>query len=233
MTDILKKAATTVDPAQRKQLYAQANDLIKQHVPMVPVAHGGSATAFKADVKGAHSSPLTNEAFAVMDPGGRKQLVWIQNGEPGGIYCADETDGESLRVCEQIGEALLSYKIGGTDVEAGLAALPKSNADLTEWTFTLRDGAKFSDGTAGDRQGCGGHLRSPVGRQESAAQGPHRRLHLLPGVVRGLPEHAVVAFPASSRQPREGWRERRSIHGVFVRRVAFRKNPIVKSKKTS
>jgi peptide/nickel transport system substrate-binding protein len=147
ITAQLKKGATTVDPTERKKVYAQANDLIKQHVPMVPIAHGGSATAFKADVKGAHSSPLTDEQFSVMDPAGRKQLVFIQNGEPGGIYCADETDGESIRVCDQIGEALLSYKIGGTDVEAGLAALPKTNADLTEWTFTLRDGAKFSDGT--------------------------------------------------------------------------------------
>jgi peptide/nickel transport system substrate-binding protein len=147
LVEVLNKAATTVDPAARKTLYAQANDLVKQHVPVVPIAHGGSATVFKADVKGAHASPLTNEYFAVVDPAGRPQLVWSQNAEPGGIYCADETDGESLRVCEQIGEALLSYKIGGTDVEAGLADMPKSNADLTEWTFTLRKDAKFSDGT--------------------------------------------------------------------------------------
>ena len=45
--------------------------LIRQHVPMVPIAHGGSATAFKADVEGAHSSPLGNEEFAVMKPGDR------------------------------------------------------------------------------------------------------------------------------------------------------------------
>ncbi len=49
---------------QRKQLYDEANDLVKQHVPMMPVAHGGSATAFKADVEGAHASPLTHESFA-------------------------------------------------------------------------------------------------------------------------------------------------------------------------
>jgi peptide/nickel transport system substrate-binding protein len=147
LTALLKKAGSTVDPAERKKLYAQANALVKQHVPMVPIAHGGSATAFKADVKGAHASPLTNEYFAAMDPGGRKQLVWSQNAEPGGIYCADETDGESLRVCEQISEALLSFKVGSVEVEPGLADMPKSNADLTEWTFTLRKGAKFSDGT--------------------------------------------------------------------------------------
>ena len=48
---------------------------------------------------------------------GQDQFIWIQNGEPIGLYCADETDGEALRVCEQIGESLLAYKINGTEVE--------------------------------------------------------------------------------------------------------------------
>ncbi len=34
---------------------------------MIPVAHGGSGVAFKADVEGAHASPLSNEIFSVMD----------------------------------------------------------------------------------------------------------------------------------------------------------------------
>ena len=50
---------------------------------------------------------------------GQDQFVFVQNGEPGGLYCADESDGESLRVCEQIGESLLSYKVNGTEVRAG------------------------------------------------------------------------------------------------------------------
>lgn len=149
---VLKKAASLADQAERNKLYAEANNLIKQHVPMVPVAHGGSATAFKADVSGAHASPLGNEHFASMDPGGRDTLVWMQNGEPAGLYCADETDGEALRVCEQINEALLSYEIGGTAVQPGLAESYQANADLTEWTFKLRPGVKFHDGSALDSQ---------------------------------------------------------------------------------
>ena len=43
--------------------------LIKQHVPMVPSPTAARPTAFKADVAGAHSSPLGNELFAVMKPG--------------------------------------------------------------------------------------------------------------------------------------------------------------------
>jgi peptide/nickel transport system substrate-binding protein len=76
--EVLKEAASLSDQDERNELYTEANNLIRQHVPMVPVAHGGSATAFKADVTGAHSSPLSNEVFSVVDPGGRDTLVWMQ-----------------------------------------------------------------------------------------------------------------------------------------------------------
>jgi ABC-type transport system substrate-binding protein len=148
--DALSKAASLADPAERNKIYAEANGLIKKHVPMIPVAHGGSATAFRADVTGAHSSPLSNEIFSVMKAGSRDKLVWMQNAEPLSLYCADEEDGESLRACEQINESLLSYKIGGTAVEPSLAEKYEANADLTEWTFHLRQGVKFHDGSALD-----------------------------------------------------------------------------------
>ncbi len=56
----------------------------------------------------------------------------------------------SLRACEQINEALLSYEVGGTAVQPGLAESYEANADLTEWTFKLRPGVKFHDGSALD-----------------------------------------------------------------------------------
>jgi ABC-type transport system substrate-binding protein len=74
-------------------------------------------------------------------------FVWMQNAEPLSLYCADETDGESLRACEQLFDPLLSYTIGGTEVEPNLAELPEANDDLTEWTVTLKPGVQFSDGT--------------------------------------------------------------------------------------
>ena len=148
--DTLDQAAQIPDADTRLELYEEATALIKQHVPMVPVAHGGSGTAFRADVTNAQASPLGNEYFAVMDPGGRDTLVWMQNAEPIGLYCADETDGESLRACEQINESLLSYEVGGTAVGPGLAESWESNADGTVWTFNLRSGVTFHDGSAFD-----------------------------------------------------------------------------------
>lgn len=145
----LEAAAALSDAAERTPIYAEANELIKQHVPMIPVAHGGSATAFQAACEGAHSSPLTREKMAVIDCGG-DTLVWMQNGEPISLYCADETDGETFRACEQINEALLSYEVGTTNVEPALAETYSANDDLTEWTFNLRPGVLFHDGSTLD-----------------------------------------------------------------------------------
>ena len=85
----------------------------------------------------------------MIDSGG-DTLVWMQNAEPISLYCADETDGETCRACEQINEALLSYKVGGTEVEPALAEKYVANDDLTEWTFNLREGVKFHDGSDSD-----------------------------------------------------------------------------------
>jgi len=143
ITTPLRAAAQIADPAARLALYVEANQAIKDNVPMIPVAHGASATAFKATVEGAHASPLGNEMFRVMQIPGQDTLVWMQNAEPIGLYCADETDGESLRACEQINESLLAFQVGGTAVEPSLAESYEANEDGTEWTFTLRSGRHF------------------------------------------------------------------------------------------
>ncbi len=148
--EVLADAASLAEQDARDELYSEAADLIMQHAPMIPIAHGGSGVAYKAEVEGAHSSPLSNEQFAAMSLEGADQFVWMQNAEPLGLYCADETDGESLRACEQINESLLSYEVGGVETQPGLAEEFESNDDLTEWTFTLREGVTFHDGSALD-----------------------------------------------------------------------------------
>jgi peptide/nickel transport system substrate-binding protein len=150
ITEPLQTGASSVEDADRQAAYEEANNAIRTHVPMIPVAHGGSGTAWRADNEGAHSSPLGNEAMAVIGPGSDDQLVWMQNAEPGGLYCADETDGESLRVCEQVMEALYAYEIGGTAAIPALAEECVPNEALDEWTCTLRQGVTFHDGATFD-----------------------------------------------------------------------------------
>ena len=56
------------------------------------------------------------------------------------------SDGESFRITEQIFEGLVSLKPGTTIVRAGLASKWGSK-NGKDWTFTLRHGVKFHDGT--------------------------------------------------------------------------------------
>ncbi|MBC7813193.1 MAG: peptide ABC transporter substrate-binding protein [Burkholderiales bacterium] len=150
ITDPLSRAGQLADPDERYPIYVEANTAIRDLVPMVPIAHGASATAFSADIAGAHASPLGNEAFSVMEDPDDDDIIWMQNGEPAGIYCADESDGESLRVCEQIMEPLLAYEVAGTAVVPALASEYTANENGTEWTFTLREGVTFHDGSTLD-----------------------------------------------------------------------------------
>ncbi len=150
LVDAITRGGQSSVDAEREAAYAEANDLIRANVPAAIIAHGGSATAFKADVTGAHSSPLSNELFSVMQAGDRDTLSWMQNAEPLSIYCADETDGETLRACEQIKESLYAYSVGSTATEPALATGCTANEDLTVWTCTLREGVTFHDGSALD-----------------------------------------------------------------------------------
>jgi peptide/nickel transport system substrate-binding protein len=150
VVDLLTQAGQIANQDERYPLYQEANTILRDQAVMVPVAHGGSAVAFQADIAGAHSSPVSNEQLYVMEDPNDDDIVWVQNGEPGGLYCADETDGESLRVCEQINEGLLGFATGTADVVNVLAEDYESNEDATVWTFTLRSGVLFSDGSTLD-----------------------------------------------------------------------------------
>lgn len=151
ITEPLALAGQLSELSERQPIYAEANTALRDLVPMVPIAHGASAVAYRAEIEGnVHSSPLGNEYFAVMEDPSDDTFIWMQNGEPAGIYCADETDGEALRVCEQINESLLGYEVAGTDVVPVLATEFSSNEEATVWTFTLREGVTFHNGDAFD-----------------------------------------------------------------------------------
>ncbi|MEV0587802.1 ABC transporter substrate-binding protein [Nonomuraea sp. NPDC050310] len=78
--------------------------------------------------------------------GGDKAFVWALSAEPKALDGAYVSDGESLRVVRQIFEGLVGTKPGATDVVPALATKWEST-DATNWTFTLKQGVKFHDGT--------------------------------------------------------------------------------------
>jgi ABC-type transport system substrate-binding protein len=150
ISDALTAAARTADPTAREAAYTAANNAIREVVPLIPIAHGGSATAWKADVVGVVASPLDAESFATMDPGGRSTLAWMQTGSPGSFSCADAAEGDSVRLCQNVFEQLYSFKPGTAVVTPGLATSCAPNEQLTTWTCRLRSGVTFHDGASLD-----------------------------------------------------------------------------------
>ncbi|WP_330271577.1 ABC transporter substrate-binding protein [Lentzea sp. NBC_00516] len=57
------------------------------------------------------------------------------------------TDGETFRVSRQMFEGLVGFKPGTAEVEPALAEKYEPSADGKTWTFTLKEGVKFHDGT--------------------------------------------------------------------------------------
>ena len=201
IVDALNAGLATADPTAREAAYATANGRIREHVPAVVIAHGASGAAFKADVAGAYASVFGGEVFARMQAADRPTIVFEQNAEPLSLFCADESDGESLRACEQTNEAL--YRYDGADSVPALATGCTASTDSKTWTCKLRDGVKFHDGVDARRQRCRRQLRAPVGHQAPAAQGPRQHVRLLAGPVGWLPQ---PAGELGTRPPRERYR---------------------------
>jgi peptide/nickel transport system substrate-binding protein len=147
--EVLREASSIADEDEAAPLYAQANNAIKELIPMVPIAHGASADAALASVENAYVPPFGAVRLALLDPG-RETVVFMQNAEPISLYCADETDGESLSACEQIMEGLYRYQTDSGDVEPVLATGCEANEDATVWTCSLREGVEFHDGSSFD-----------------------------------------------------------------------------------
>ena len=95
ITGPLATGASSVEDADRQAAYEEANNAIQHARADGPdrawrLGHGlaggqrrRSLVAARQRVDGRRSRP-----------GADGQLVWMQNAEPGGLYCADETDGE-------------------------------------------------------------------------------------------------------------------------------------------
>jgi peptide/nickel transport system substrate-binding protein len=139
-----------VDPEARAKGYRGVNDLLRRHVPMIPLAHVGSAGAFRTDVEGKQASATSTDRFVSVVPGDRSQFVYMQHDRPGSLFCADESDDVALRVCAQLSESLYRHDLPEPALSPSLAERCTPDDDLIIWTCTLRKGVRFHDGAALD-----------------------------------------------------------------------------------
>ena len=74
-------------------------------------------------------------------------MVFGAPGAPDNFDPLFAQDGETFRPARQIYDTLITYQQGSSELVPGLATEWSSNPEGTEWTFTLREGVTFHDGT--------------------------------------------------------------------------------------
>jgi peptide/nickel transport system substrate-binding protein len=79
-----------------------------------------------------------------------KPLVFAHPADATALDPAVVTDGESLLVTWHIFDGLTRYQSGSTEIEPALATEWSVSDDGLTWTFKLREGVMFHDGTAFD-----------------------------------------------------------------------------------
>jgi peptide/nickel transport system substrate-binding protein len=83
-------------------------------------------------------------------PGGT--LVYVRGKDSPTADPALATDGESAILITNVFDTLVRFKYGGFETEPALATSWEVSADARTWTFRLREGVKFHDGTPCDAQ---------------------------------------------------------------------------------
>src|SRR5918911_48100 len=85
--------------------------------------------------------------FADTRAQGRRELRVGVSGVPGSLDPASALDGAVPLIARQVFDTLVTYRSGSTDVEPGLATRWAVSRDGLTWSFTLRNGVTFHDGT--------------------------------------------------------------------------------------
>jgi ABC-type transport system substrate-binding protein len=77
-------------------------------------------------------------------------LTYVRGADSVKLDAAAVTDGESSKVVEQIYDNLVRFKAHTTEIEPALATSWEVGADKLAWTFRIREGVAFHDGTTVD-----------------------------------------------------------------------------------
>jgi peptide/nickel transport system substrate-binding protein len=85
-----------------------------------------------------------------LDESGTSALVMARVKDAIDLDPAHATDGQSLNVSSELMEGLVMFRPGTFDVTGALATSWTVSGGGTRWTFRLRPGARFSDGTPAD-----------------------------------------------------------------------------------
>ncbi|UCG04053.1 MAG: hypothetical protein JSW11_08710 [Candidatus Heimdallarchaeota archaeon] len=147
--ELLDDAQQSFVKSVREPLYEEACWLIHKDSPWVTVAHSQNLAGVLDDVSGYVTNPTGQGAnvYANVSKAGTETLIVARGGDAVTLDPAEWTDGQSWKVGRQIYDGLYNLPADSIDPEPGLATGYTTSSDGLEWTFTLREGVQFHDGS--------------------------------------------------------------------------------------
>lgn len=147
---LLVKARAITDQVERARLYRKAQEIIFDEVPIVPLVYTERSLAHNAAFGPIMIEQVTHPVLRRIERPKDGELIYLRGNDSKHLDPGDVTDGESSKVVEQIYDQLVRYKPGSADVEPSLATGWSNSDDRKTWTFQIREGVTFHDGTSLD-----------------------------------------------------------------------------------
>lgn len=148
--ELLDKARASFDEAERAGLYRDAQQLILRDSPLVPLVYTDRMIAHAELYGPLQVEFVQHPILRLVETPKDGHLIYLRGADSPSLDPGDVTDGEASKVIEQVFDTLVRYKSGTSEIEPGLATSWESNEDKTVWTFQIREGVSFHDGTALD-----------------------------------------------------------------------------------
>lgn len=153
---LLQQAAASPDEAEREQLYQQIGELWAQKIPTLPLFWEPEFVTYRAGVEGVDIGSTFEFNYNVLsfgegaDPAsGSTDTIIV--GTTDEVHSLDAQDAYAVHdweILKNTGVSMLSYTPGTSDLVLGAAAaMPEVSDDGTTYTFTLKEGIQYADGT--------------------------------------------------------------------------------------
>ncbi|MEK7867561.1 MAG: ABC transporter substrate-binding protein [Planctomycetota bacterium] len=128
-------------------------------------------------------------------PGGEKVLVYARGGDSERLDPQNTTSGESVKVTTQIFDTLVDFADDSSKVVPSLATKWTVSEDGKTWTFELREGVTFHDGTPFDSEAVVfslNRLRNPNDPNRHGAKSEYESCYEVIEDVKSDGPHRVV-----------------------------------------